>query len=331
MAGAACPAAPAMRGRCPTLAPSVGEWNVAPMNRKLVVLIAVAWAVGAAEAVAQPQSPSAAVGASLSWLPERPGEGELFTVRVTPPADREIVLLVGMAGSEPLHFERTAEGAFESLAAVPLGARSTLPLSLNAFFTDGREEASEHAVPITPGVYDHRRLNVAPELGSPPTPEQAARRAREVERAAEVSAKAHRTPRLWTGEVVLPKPVQRVTSGFGDGRIFNGQVSSQHTGLDLDGVTGDTVVAAARGVVELADLFELAGNMVYINHGGGLVTAYFHLSEQLVAEGDTVDVGTPIGLVGATGRVTGPHLHWVVRYGQTSVDPRSLIAISQRD
>jgi murein DD-endopeptidase MepM/ murein hydrolase activator NlpD len=58
------------------------------------------------------------------------------------------------------------------------------------------------------------------------------------------------------------------------------------------------------------------------------VTAYFHLSQQLVAEGDVVEVGTPIGRVGATGRVTGPHLHWVVRYGQTSVDPRSLIARS---
>jgi hypothetical protein len=283
-------------------------------------------------AAAQPQSSPTDVGApSVSWLPERPGEGELFRVRVVPAADREIVLLVGSAGVEALHFERGEDGAYESLAAVPLGARSTLDVSLSTFYGDGREVASEHRVPVTPGVYDHRRLNVAPELGSPPTPEQQARRAREVERAAEVSAKAHRTPRLWTGDAVLPKAVQRVTSGFGDGRVFNGQVSSQHTGLDLDGITGDTVVAAARGVVELVDLFELAGNMVYINHGAGLVTAYFHLSEQLVAEGDTVEVGTPIGRVGATGRVTGPHLHWVVRYGQTSVDPQSLISVSQRD
>jgi murein DD-endopeptidase MepM/ murein hydrolase activator NlpD len=186
-------------------------------------------------------------------------------------------------------------------------------------------------VPVTPGVYRHRELRVAPELGSPPTPEQQARRAREAALAAEVSENAHRTRRLWSGEVVLPKEVQRVTSGFGDGRIFNGQVSSQHTGLDLDGATGDTVYAPARGVVELTGQFELAGNNVYINHGSGLVSAYFHLSEQLVAVGDTVEVGMPIGRVGATGRVTGPHLHWVVRYGHTSVDPRSLIAISQRD
>jgi murein DD-endopeptidase MepM/ murein hydrolase activator NlpD len=276
-------------------------------------------------------SPVDNAGPTVSWLPDRPGEGELFTVRVVPSAEREIVLLVGSAGSEPLHFERADDGAYESLAAVPLGVRSALSVSLSTFYLDGREIVSEHSVPVTPGVYDHRSLNVAPELGSPPTPEQQARRARETERAGEVSAKAHRTPRLWEGGVVLPKAVQRVTSGFGDGRIFNGQVSSQHTGLDLDGVTGDTVVAPARGVVELVDLFELAGNMVYINHGAGLVTAYFHLSEQLVAEGDTVEIGTPIGRVGATGRVTGPHLHWVVRYGHTSVDPQSLITISARD
>jgi murein DD-endopeptidase MepM/ murein hydrolase activator NlpD len=95
-------------------------------------------------------------------------------------------------------------------------------------------------------------------------------------------------------------------------------------GLDLDGALGDTVIAVARGVVVLVDRFLLAGNIVYLNHGGGLLSGYFHLSEQLVAPGDTVVAGTPIGRVGATGRVTGPHLHWVVRYGSTSVDPRSL-------
>jgi murein DD-endopeptidase MepM/ murein hydrolase activator NlpD len=96
-------------------------------------------------------------------------------------------------------------------------------------------------------------------------------------------------------------------------------------GLDLQGYQGDTVFAAARGVVALVEPFLLAGNIVYLNHGGGLLSGYFHLSEQLVAQGDTVEAGTPIGRVGATGRVTGPHLHWVVRIGTTSVDPRSLL------
>jgi murein DD-endopeptidase MepM/ murein hydrolase activator NlpD len=295
--------------------------------RRLVVLVSLAGAlVEVAPAHAQ-STPSAAPVVVL--IPERPNEGELFTVRVSPPPDREVVLVVGTAGGEPLHFERTPDGAMESLAAVPLGQRSHVSVALSTFYDDGREEVVEDQVAVTPGTYNHRRLTVAPELGRPPTPEQQARREREAALAAEVSEKSHRTPRLWS-VVMLPKTVQRVTSGFGDGRIFNGQVSSQHTGLDLDGVTGDTIWAAARGVVELAGDFELAGRNVYINHGSGLVTAYFHMSEQLVAAGDTVEVGTPIGRVGATGRVTGPHLHWVVRYGHTSVDPRSLIAISER-
>jgi hypothetical protein len=268
---------------------------------------------------------------SVTWTPARPGEGELFVVRIEHLAHEAIIRVVGRVRGEALHFERGADGAYESLAAVPLGERSEVPLELTVVHADGRETAVGATVPVTPGTYNHTRLTVAPELGSPPTPEQQARRDRETRRAAEVSAKAHRTGRVWTGEVVLPKTVERITSGFGDGRIFNGQVSSRHTGLDLDGRTGDTVVAAARGIVELVDEFELAGNVVYLNHGAGLVTAYFHLSEQLVVEGDTVEVGMPIGRVGATGRVTGPHLHWVVRYGQTSVDPRSLLAISRRD
>jgi murein DD-endopeptidase MepM/ murein hydrolase activator NlpD len=293
---------------------------------RLPVAVAIAALAAPGVMVAQDGGPAGAGG--VTWSPARPGEGQLFVVRIADPAEDPIMLVAGGAGGEALHFERTEGGDFRSLAAVPLGAQSGMPIDLTVIYADGREEIVRAEVPVTPGQYDHRQLTVAPELGRPPDSAQAARRAREQARAAEVSDRAHRTPRIWTGEAVLPKTVRRVTSGFGDGRIFNGQVSSRHTGLDLDGVTGDTVVAAARGIVELVDEFELAGNVVYINHGGGLVTAYFHLSEQLVAEGDTVDAGMPIGRVGATGRVTGPHLHWVVRYGQTSVDGRSLLAVS---
>lgn len=296
----------------------------------LVILAAGLAAPGASTSQAG-SSPTDRLAAVVTWDPPSPGEGELFVVHVQQQADDEIVLIAGTARQEALHFRPSGEGRFESLAAVPLGVQSTVTVSLTVIYAEGRQEVLTTAVPVTPGVYNHRRLTVAPELGAPPDSAQRVRRAREVARAAEVSAAAHRTPKMWTDQVVLPKQVDRITSGFGDGRIFNGQVSSRHTGLDLDGETGDTVVAAARGIVALVDRFELAGNMVYINHGAGLVTAYFHLSEQLVSEGDTVEAGTPIGRVGATGRVTGPHLHWVVRYGRTSVDPRSLLALNHKE
>jgi hypothetical protein len=264
---------------------------------------------------------------SVSWTPAAPAEGELFVVRVTPSVEDPVAVIEGRAVSEALHFERVADGSFVSLAAVPLGEEREVSVELTLVHSDGQESSLDARVPVTAGTYDHAQLSVAPELGSPPTPEQQARRDRENRLAGEVSASSHRTQRLWR-DVIMPRSSQ-VTSSFGDGRIFNGQVSSRHTGLDLRGAPGDTVVAMARGVVALAEQFELAGNNVYLNHGGGLVSAYFHLTRQLVAQGDTVDAGTPIGLVGATGRVTGPHLHWVVRYGRTSVDPRSLIEASR--
>jgi murein DD-endopeptidase MepM/ murein hydrolase activator NlpD len=83
--------------------------------------------------------------------------------------------------------------------------------------------------------------------------------------------------------------------------------------------------------VALVADFYLAGRAVYLNHGAGLVTAYFHLSQVDVAEGDTVTAGQRIGAVGRTGRVTGPHLHWTMRYGAISVDPMTLVELGREE
>ena len=266
-------------------------------------------------------------GAQVVWAPEVPVEGNLFRLEVTaPPGDTPMAGVRGRLGGEALHFREVEAGRFQALAPVPLDARGSVELRLTEILPGGRERTRAVFIPVEPGAYRFERLTVAPRYGSPPSPEDQARRAREAAKARAVSEAAHRTPRLWTDRAVLPRN-DRVTSGFGNGREFNGQVTSRHTGLDLDGEVGDTVHAAARGVVELVDEFLLAGNIVYLNHGDGLVTGYFHLSDQLVAQGDTVEAGTPIGRVGATGRVTGPHLHWVLRYGYLSLDPRSLLEV----
>ena len=288
------------------------------LMRGFVALLSMQMAVSGFNMVAAPSATP-----HVSWTPERPGQGQLFVVRVAPTTDEPVSSVRGTAAGEALHFGRTEGGDFESLAAVPIGAEGSVLVGITVVYRDGREEALSPTVTVSPGQYRHERLTVAPALGRPLDPAQQARLARDRTRAAEVSRLAHRTPRLWTDGLVVPRDA-RVTSGFGNGRVFNGQVSSRHMGLDLDGEPGDTVMAVSRGVVALVDEFLLAGNIVYLNHGGGLLSGYFHLSEQLVAPGDTVEAGTPIGRVGATGRVTGPHLHWVVRYGSTSVDPRSL-------
>ena len=278
--------------------------------------------LGAMPAVAQE---SEASRPRVAWTPEEPKAGHLFRLRVSAAEGSALTDLRGWAGGERLHFREVQRGVFEALAPAPIDVQDELPVRLLAT-SAGEDMDWREVVPLASGAYRHERLTVAPRFGSPPSAEDRERRSAEAARARGVSEAAHRTPRLWTAEVVLPRN-DRVTSGFGNGREFNGQITSRHMGLDLDVETGDTVYAATRGVVQLVDEFLLAGNIVYLNHGDGLVTGYFHLSEQLVAQGDTVQAGTPIGRIGATGRVTGPHLHWVVRYGYLSLDPRSLLQL----
>ena len=131
---------------------------------------------------------------------------------------------------------------------------------------------------------------------------------------------------MWTASFVRPRN-SVITSEFGSGRLFNGQLTARHLGVDFRGAMGEPVKAANRGVVALVDNFFLAGNVVYIDHGGGVVTSYFHLSKTLVHVGDVVKRGQLIGLVGNTGRVTGPHLHWAARYGAKTVNPLDLVGI----
>lgn len=301
------------------------------MIRTAVLVVAIAglgaWAwTGTSPARTSHDPPIMLMAPAISWSPTAPHEGRLFSIRVTASAHTPILGVHGRAAGEELRFTSVEDGVFESLAAVPVGSEGSIQASIRVVYTSGAEGRFEEAIPLTAGQYRHEALTVAPRFGTPFGPEDRARLERDRAMAATVAERARRTPRMWRSSVAMPRE-GRITSSFGNGRMFNGQVSSRHMGLDLEGSPGDTVVAAARGVVELVEPFLLAGNVVYLNHGGGLLSGYFHLSDQLVSTGDTVDAGVPIGLVGATGRVTGPHLHWVVRYGTTSVDPQSLFEV----
>lgn len=128
----------------------------------------------------------------------------------------------------------------------------------------------------------------------------------------------------------LERPVSGgVSSQFGLRRVFNGKPRGEHKGLDLRGAQGTPIKACADGVVALVDNLYYSGNTVYINHGDGVFSAYLHMSEPKVTPGQAVKRGDIVGLVGATGRVTGPHLHLSVFAQGQSVDPQPLLTKNQ--
>jgi murein DD-endopeptidase MepM/ murein hydrolase activator NlpD len=138
-----------------------------------------------------------------------------------------------------------------------------------------------------------------------------------------------RDERLWRGAFILPVEGELSTT-FGLNRMINGQRRGPHTGIDLRAEEGAPVLACNSAVVVLFDELFFSGKSLILDHGWGLYSMYFHLSEALVKEGDRVSTGTLMGRVGATGRSTGPHLHWGIRMNGARVDPLSLIRETSR-
>ncbi len=261
----------------------------------------------------------------LRAIPAVPARGTVAWLVVRSTDSREGLLGVeGEAAGEALHFEPSGQ-AYRGIAAIPLEGPDTLEVTLRVLGHRGADTVPI-ALPVATPIYPEERLTVAPKYAVLDSATQA-RVDAEVDQARAVGRSAHATTRLWTGRLTAPRP-GRVTSVFGTGRIFNREVTSRHYGADFAGAIGAPVRAAGRGVVALVANFYLAGHAVYLDHGGGLVTGYFHLSRVDVQQGDTVARGQVIGGVGRSGRVTGPHLHWIARYGAITVDPVSLLRLA---
>jgi murein DD-endopeptidase MepM/ murein hydrolase activator NlpD len=181
----------------------------------------------------------------------------------------------------------------------------------------------QRAFTIGPMRYAEQRLNVAPkhvEL----TADHLARHERERTHQAEVIA-TFSEPLPATLRLRQPVPGPR-SSSFGLRRVFNGQSRNPHSGMDIAAPIGTPVVSpAAARVADVGDYF-FNGGTVWLDHGGGLLTMYCHLSAVHVKVGDTVRAGQRIADVGATGRVTGPHLHWSVSLNRAMVDPALFLA-----
>jgi murein DD-endopeptidase MepM/ murein hydrolase activator NlpD len=181
-----------------------------------------------------------------------------------------------------------------------------------------------YTLDVQPKDFATRTLRVDEAYVNPPSEVQARieRDAADLRRVWQSSA----PDRLWTGAFVRPVPGEAV-SRFGTRSIFNGQARSPHNGGDFMSPAGTPIEAPNAGRVALAHDLYFSGNTVVIDHGLGMFSTLAHMSEIDVREGETVKAGQVVGRVGATGRVTGPHLHWAVRIGGARVDPLSVLAV----
>ena len=192
-------------------------------------------------------------------------------------------------------------------------------------YDDGRSRSIREPVTVKMQTFPTTELKVEDKYVEL-SPADAARAAREAQETDAIYATI--TPECyWSEPFVAPIPGAKDGRNFGHRRVFNGQPRAPHSGADLRADVGTPIYAANRGRVMLAkDLF-YSGNAVIIDHGMGLYTMYLHLSKIDVAPGAIVERGQRLGLAGATGRVTGPHLHWGVRIVDARVDPFSLLKL----
>lgn len=175
-----------------------------------------------------------------------------------------------------------------------------------------------------PRSFDIQRIDGLPSEQVTPLPE-VLQRIRE-EAAMARRARERRDARTdWTDGFIWPAK-GRITGVYGSQRILNGQARAPHWGIDIAAPTGTPVQAPAAGVVTLThpDMY-FSGGTIFLDHGHGLVSAFLHLSEIKVESGQRVEQGDTIGLIGATGRATGPHLDWRISLGETRVDPMLLL------
>ena len=260
-------------------------------------------------------SSAVAAAPSLELVPARvkPGDPVLLVVHGLEGVPE------GTVGSLSAEFYRHGDTA-EALVGIPVEEEPGLlrvKVTAGAVTLDGGLE-------VVPPEFPERKLTVASKFVKIP---KAARARIKADQAAYQKAWATPfRPRTFGDNFEKPRDAV-ITAHFGDKRTLNGKKTTQHFGLDLDGSTGDEIRAANDGRVVMVRDCYTSGNTVLVEHGAGLITSYFHMSKFLVKPGQEVKRGELLGLVGKTGRVTGPHLHFGAHIGTLWVNPQALLAL----
>ena len=255
-----------------------------------------------------------------------PGEVVVLEVRARAPlAD----LSATAFGHEIRLFQDASDGVWRGLVGIDLTTEpGVCEVVVRASSGGGGQAEVVHALDVAPKEFPTRRLKVAPKYVDPP-PEVIERILREQEETAAIFRSAS-PERLWRGGFARPVP-GRSTSSFGRRSVFNGQARNPHSGTDFRSGEGVAIKAPNAATVALTGDLYFSGKVVILDHGGGLYSYFAHLSAIDVAEGDVVERGDVVGRVGATGRVTGPHLHWTVRLNDARVDPLALMELLPAD
>ncbi len=256
---------------------------------------------------------TAAAGPKVTVAPKVASPGDAVLVTVSGAKD----MPKGTANGTALEFFPTKAG-FQALIAIPLDAKPE-PISIEI-----QSAKLPVAVKVKEKKFAETDVIVEDEMANPP---KADRDRIDADNGAIIGAvgKGKGTPQFTRA---FKRPPGTVTSPFGEWRTFNDGHRSQHLGTDLFATEASSVKAVNAGTVTLVRDTFLAGNVVVVAHGGGMATAYYHLSKATVAEGDVITQGAEIGLAGHTGRATGPHLHISVRVPGGWVDPATFFKLA---
>jgi len=254
-----------------------------------------------------------ALGLQLRSCPASLGQGEMAVVEVQAKGK-----VTGGFVGEPLFFFPYAPDLYRALIGVDLEAEPG-PRGLQV--AEG-ERVLRATVMVKRRPFGLQRLNLPPEMVE--LRGEALRRVRREKALIRRALLGTKPQPLWRRPFLLPLR-GRITGAFGLQRLINGRFRSRHTGLDIAAPEGTPVVATNDGVVVLASSLYLEGNTVIMDHGLGLYSFYLHLKEFFVKRGQRIQRGKVLGLVGVSGRASGPHLHWGVVLRGKRVDPLSLL------
>ena len=247
-------------------------------------------------------------------------QGEIKEIKIS---GVELTTLDAQLGKKTIRFYPLEDKAYAALVGIDLESKpGTVKVVVKGAIKDGLRRDIQIPIHVKTKSFQQESFSVPPQFDDLGTSELERIRSeqQELDRVFAVL-----TPeRMWERPFIAPVSSE-ITSPFGYRRIINGAPRAPHTGVDLRAALGTPVLASNNGRVALTGDFFFSGNTLVLDHGGGLYTMYFHLSECNKREGDDVYKGEVIGLSGMTGRVTGPHLHWGARINGARVDPFELI------